>query len=65
MKNLKAIKKIYTIRKELKDLQSKKNLKEPYYITLRKKGLSHKEVLSYIDKKELSDDYSNLADYCY
>jgi hypothetical protein len=42
-----------------------KNLKEPYYITLRKQGLSHKEVLSYIDKKELPDDYSNLTDYCY
>ena len=27
--------------------------------------LSHQEVLSYIDKKELPDDYSNLADYCY
>jgi uncharacterized protein YxeA len=40
-------------KKDLTSYDILKNLKEPYYITLRKKGLSHKEVLSYIDKKEL------------
>ena len=52
-------------KKNLTSYNILKNLKEPYYITLRKKSLSHKEVLQYIDKKELPDDYSNLADYCY
>jgi len=51
---------VYKVKSANNNINNRDNKKD-----LTSYRLSHLEVLQYIDKKELPDDYSNLADYCY